>query len=104
VTTRAKFEVDGSGAAKKRSLSGDRPAPWKIALAVVLLAGAGFLIYWNTRPAEPATIPPDQQQEVDRLQQGMANDEQTKKIMQIPESPPNTTDPPGSRARKAPGT
>lgn len=103
MTTRAKFEVEG-GETKKRQLSNERPAPWKIGLAVVLLAAAGFLIYWNTRPAEVPQLDAAQQQEVNRLQEGMAKDEQTKKIMQLPESPPNTTDPPGSRARKAPGT
>ncbi len=103
MTTRAKFEVEG-GEKEKRKLSREKPAPWKIGLAVGLLAVAGFLIYWNTRPAEVPQLDAAQQQEVNRIQEGMAKDEQTKKIMQIPEPPANTTDTPGSRARKAPGT
>ena len=103
MTTRAKFEVEG-GEAKKKKLSREGPPPWKIGLAVGLFAVAGFLIYWNTRPAAPSTVTPEQAQELNRIQQGMESDTATKKVMQLPPEPENTVDQPGSRARKVPGT
>lgn len=103
MTTRAKFEVEG-GETKKKQRSREGPPPWKIGLAVGLLAVAGFLIYWNTRPAAPSAITPEQAQELNRIQQGMESDTATKKVMQLPPEPENTVDTPGSRARKAPGT
>jgi hypothetical protein len=103
VSTRAKFDVAQSKGPEKTKTPSEKHATWKIGLVVGLFAVAGLLIFWNLRPEKgTAPISAEQQQQVDRLSQGMQADKATQKALEVPEPPENTVDAPGSRMRPAP--